>query len=190
MIFFNIAWMDYYKGDLTNDCPSSTHKFIKDEQWGGEILNFKPFNERMYGYVEAGFRRAPRFVEYQIHIERIGASPYQQFIDDVTIIWVARHKYYLGTFIVGWYNNARLYRKRQPPPPGSGRDVIGNCGDFFATALASNCRLVPASSRNFKVPRRSGGFGRSNVWYADNAIGIKCKGIVVQYMQEWQQKRS
>ena len=48
ILFLNTGWMDFYKG-VDNDKISGGGKHIDIYGWGGEILNFKRFQNKNYG---------------------------------------------------------------------------------------------------------------------------------------------
>ena len=73
------------------------------------------------------------------------------------------------TVIVGWYEHALVHRYYQ----NSFRSPFGLDRDFFVTAKAENCYLLPEDKRTYTIGRaavdgRGKGFGQSNVWYADS----------------------
>lgn len=126
--------------------------------YGHEIFNFQPHEGYKYGYVQ---------VKGAIAIERLGASKDDDYVDGVLAVWVAREPRG-GTFIVGWYDNATVYRNCQPPPPDSKREYQGDEFGYMVKAEEKNCTLLPKDARVFKIPRNTkGGMGQSNVWYAN-----------------------
>lgn len=163
IVFCNIAYMKYYCGSTEEDTPMNGGKYIGENKDGGEAYNFLDYNGKCYGY----------FMSYgdQMHIERLSGN-HDDILDGVTVIWVAK-KGDGENVIVGWYENASLYRYVQTDYtyglyPESNRDLYYNI-----VADARNCFLLPVEERNFKVPRASKagsgkGMGQSAVWYADS----------------------
>ncbi len=73
------------------------------------------------------------------------------------------------TVIVGWYEHALVHRYYQ----NSFRSPFGLDRDFFVTAKAEDCYLLPEGKRAYTIGRaavdgKGRGFGQSNVWYADS----------------------
>ena len=87
----------------------------------------------------------------------------------MTIIWCAS----LANgkkVIVGWYENAEMYREYQYSicTPVTGIDRA-----YFAKAKVEDCYLLPEELRVFEIGRASvlgtgKGFGQQNYWYADS----------------------
>lgn len=47
--FVRIAWMNYYQG-VKNDIPKGAGSYVKENQNGGEVYNFKEISGKYYGY--------------------------------------------------------------------------------------------------------------------------------------------
>jgi len=190
MVFFNIAWMREYKGNWTVDVPVNGGSFIRQNGWGGEVYNFQPYNGMLYGYVEPGaVARGGR--QRRINITRlvrgrtsIRNSPY---LSGVLVVWVATPKGGRQPLLVGWYENATLYRDAQIPPLGSGRQLPNhnNPGEFFASAAEQDGVLIPPEDRAVQLPRKGEGIGRSNLWYAQTDIGEVARDKVLEYIRSW-----
>lgn len=160
VFFMNVSSMrDYqgYEGDITGHSGR-----VKEHGYGYEIFNFKPYQGRFYGYGHAA--------NNSIALERLGArqgAPFIQgahFIDDVLVVWVA------NSHVVGWYKNARVYRKAQPAPHGSERTFLGEESGYYFSAKRKGCKLLKKDARTLPVPRAwkvDGGMSRY-VWYAED----------------------
>ncbi|HNG28044.1 MAG TPA: DUF3883 domain-containing protein [Chitinophagales bacterium] len=158
IIFFNTGWMREYKGIKEDDVIQGGGEHIQSEGWGGEIFNFLEHEGKLYGYVEAGGN---------VHIERIGAKKTDAKIDDVLVVWTARRPGCGGTFVIGWYKNATVYRERRKTPVSSNRIYRNHHIDYVAVADVNNCTLLEMDERIIKVPRGKGGMGHKNIWYAE-----------------------
>ena len=165
IVFFRIGWMEHYRG------PDDEHirgggRFVDENQWGGEVFNFRPFEGSVYGFVQPQGR-------LRINIDRLGAADADDHVAGILAVWVAKNpEPEGGSYIVGWYTNATVYREWQEPPPGSNRHIGGRNMEYNVTALADDAVLLPSDERQFKIPRATGnrnrpGMGQSNVWYAD-----------------------
>jgi hypothetical protein len=96
-------------------------------------------------------------------------------IDDVLVVYCAKHPYHKFTSVVGWYKHATVFRFY---------DVIEFPSDdeegvyqqaYNAIAKKENCVLLPRTARRiteWNVPRRQNGaaygFGQANVWFAED----------------------
>lgn len=190
MVFFNIAWMREYKGNWDIDVPVNGGSFIRENGWGGEVYNFQPYNGMLYGYVEPGVveRNGP---QRRINISRLVRRPAAirnlHCLSGVLVVWVATPKSGRQPVLVGWYENATLYRNAQIPPEESGRKLPnhGNPGEYFASAREQDCVLVRPEERTLQLPRKGEGLGRSNIWYAQTYIGESTKDKVLSFIRSW-----
>jgi hypothetical protein len=137
VIFLNVGWMSKYSGPGP---ITGGGKYVTTHGYGHEMLNFKAFAGKMYGTAVVPHYGA-------LNLGKLGAAQVAEFIDGVLVVWVAQSR------IVGWYKNARLYRRSQPPPKNSSRSYKGKPIRYLATAKASNCRLLNPDERHFWVPR-------------------------------------
>lgn len=187
IIFFNIGWMDKYQG-LAGDSIEGGGGYVHRYHYGHEIYNFLPWQGTMYGFVE---------VRGELFIDRIGARMFGLSVPHILVVWVARNPTYGGTYIVGWYKDASVYRRYQEPTWAQNRFIeeeiapgiraeAPNIGRYFhynASAPAENCTLVPSSQRNFRIPRGdTGEMGRSNIWYADDIEMGMFRSQVLDYV--------
>ncbi len=158
ILFFNIAWMDRYQGN-TDDKMKGGGKHIEKYGWGGEMFNFKPSKNRMFGYVQVGGR---------ININRLGAKISDEKIENITIIWVAKEPFSGGNYIVGWYEHATVYRNVQNPKKSFKRNWKEYDLGYFVKTKKSNAKLLSRDERTVQVPRGKGAMGQRNIWYAEN----------------------
>ncbi len=157
-IFCEIAWMRYYNGITDFDIPRNGGKFIKENGEGCEVFNFSPFNHKCYGYV----------MHYgeEMHFERLDKKlKNSPILNDVTVVWVASNGD--RSRIVGWYENAVMYRYWQYVPAGEKEH------DYNFLAHEKDCYLIDEDQRSFIIPRapkagKGRGMGQSQVWYADS----------------------
>jgi Domain of unknown function (DUF3883) len=168
MIFLNVGWMSEYSG---LDKITGGGKAVAIQGYGHEMLNFKPFAGRMYGTaVTPGFG--------DINLERLGAAKGSSFVDGVLVVWVAKSR------IVGWYRNARVFRRSQQPPKNSGRSYKSHSIGYRMTAVQSFCTILDPDARHFPVPRareREHAMGRY-IWYAEGASNRAFRKKVLRYV--------
>jgi 5-methylcytosine-specific restriction protein A len=194
VVFFNVAWMKRYQG-VVGDTPMGGGSYPRQHGFGGEIFNFQHFRDRMYGFVEAGWKPEPKC----INITKLGARRADQSVSGILVIWVARHPENKKTLVVGWYENAKVYRERQRPPANSQRkQPDGQDAPYFVEAERENCLLIPDSMRGLRILRatepragayKAGGIGRSNIWYAQDPYGTQIKPQVLQYIAKWKAQK-
>ena len=157
MVFFNIGWMTHYHGAASDDQTLGGHAHLKTSTHGAEAYNFVPFEGRLYGYRPTG--------EKGVNIRRLGASPNDENISGVTVVWMARRPNSQDTVIVGWYRNATVHRTIQAVPAAA---PAREWPEYMVEAAVENCRLLPVTARNFQIfsaHRVEGGFGQSPTYY-------------------------
>ena len=161
-LFCNVGWMKDYKGQNENDKIVGGGSYVEKEETGYEVCNFAPYKNRMYGYVKPSRGK-------KINIDHLGADKNDDRIENVNVIWTAKDPNRSGTFIVGEYKNATVYREYQKfgkatPPCHRANKVNG----YRIVAEKSNCTRLSIEQRTIKVPRMvRGGMGQSNIWYPD-----------------------
>jgi len=193
IVFFNIAWMKRYQG-VVGDTPVGGGSYVPQHGFGAEIFNFQHFQEKMYGFVEAGWTPLK-----SINVTKLGAQRIDRSVSGILVIWVARHPDDKKTLVVGWYENAKVYRDRQAPPPDSHRQQPdGQDAPYFVEAEKDNCLLIPDSMRGLQILRatepragayKAGGIGQSNIWYAQDPYGAQIKPQVLQCIAEWKAQK-
>ena len=161
LLFCNIGWMEHYKGLCESDQISGGGAYVKEKGRGHETCNFVAYHGKVYGYVQP--------VRDQIKLERIGALPGEAAVNGVTVVWTATRPTTGGTTIVGWYENATVYRNRQAHtklPTQHSKDGVDG---YWIEAMTKSAHLLLVDARTFEIPRRvKGGMGQSNVWFADS----------------------
>lgn len=166
ILFINTGWMDFYRG-VKNDSISGGGKYVKQHGWGGEIFNFKPWNRDLFGYGQPKIDRK-HGNETQIKIEKLGANAEDDFIKGITVVWTATNPHSGGTYIVGWYKNATVYRYYQSSPNGANRRYKGDLVGYFVEGKVRDSKLLPLDERIVNIKRQTKGWmGQSNIWYAE-----------------------
>ena len=160
MLFCEIAWMETYTGN-----PADNPRGAGSDSEGkdAEKYNFKPFNDRMLGYVAAGRHRT-------IVINKLGASKDALSCEGVDVVWIAPRPDQHGLVVVGWYRKATVFHKLQRHP---------DRGLYQCEAEEVNCVLLESTSRDIEVERASKGRpgrpGQHNVWFGDSPYGKELK---------------
>lgn len=151
MIVCNAAWMNDYRGLQNGDHPVHGGSFVDRHGFGHELFNFAPNGDYFYGYVQTRFE--------SINIDRLGADPEAPFVDHVLVVWRARSP--IGSVVIGWYNDARVYRSWQP---GNSKrrfthEGKGESAGWNIRASTSRAKLIPPRFRTFLWPGAQPGFG-------------------------------
>jgi hypothetical protein len=168
VIFFNTGWMDFYQGISSNDKISGGGKYVQEMGFGHEIMNFEIFNGHLYGYVQPKINKDPS-VPSIIAIDKLGASKTDDKVEGITVVWTARDPDNRGTYIVGWYRNATVYRHLQLASGDPNRRYNNETLGYYAKVNVENAKLLTKDERNFRVRRgEKNWMGQSNVWFAEN----------------------
>lgn len=173
ILVLNVGWMEKYSG-LENDELTDGGAFVVKHGSGGEIFNFLPFRGSMYGYVQPPGRKMP-YNSRIIKIERLGAGANSSLAEGVLVAWIAK-KPGGGTYLVGWYQKAIVFKNCQPLPEGMVREFQGEEPlGYYVRAPEDESVLLKPGARTLRVPRASdsmnrgqGGIGQANVWFADS----------------------
>jgi hypothetical protein len=169
LLFCNVGWMEHYQGLDDQDDISGGGDFVKKNGMGGEVCNFSRVGSQFYGYVQPPGKDG--FEDRQITIERLGGSSDDDSISGITVVWTATRPSG-GTVVIGWYNNATVFRYYQKfkklPEPQRQNNVDG----FWMTAPCDEAKLLTVDERTCEIPRGvKGSMGQSNIWYADPISG-------------------
>jgi hypothetical protein len=157
-----IAWMTSYQG-LESERPHSGAAYMSEKhKFGHEAYNFLDCGGRVYGYVEH---------PGSMNLQRLGAQRGALRQDGVTAVWAAPHP--VGVYVVGWYQNATVYREEQFQPNDERRidltDPTKLCG-WWVTADSKDAKLLQADARTFKVPVGKGFLAQSLITYLDGKV--------------------
>ena len=170
ILFCNVAYMQYYDFDLIEEIPKYGGSYVAETGDAYEKSNFHVCDDGIVrGFVETKYLDSSKSMMYprKLRIENID-SHYKNAnqIEDVLVIFCAHSDLLKETVIVGWYDNATVFRNREHY---NGRQYNLMC-------QAKDAHLLVDEQRKFIVPRAAKkgnlfGFGQANVWYAkeDNA---------------------
>jgi hypothetical protein len=179
IMFCRIAWMEKYDGhgEMTGG-----GEYVRQNDYGAELYNFYPSSEdgKVYGYA--------RNTREKIYIERLGAASGAEKIDGVTVVWAANNPHRENRFcIVGWYENATVFRELQVAPKSLNRKPPeGHHCPYNMLVVATDATLLPVGKRTKEVPQAdesTNGFGRANVWYAEERPDFVKE--TMEYIKAW-----
>lgn len=177
IIYFNVGWMKRYQGIASDDPTIGGHAYFAKQKHthGAEAFNFLPTR----GATLQGYR--PPGAAEKTDIGRLGAAPEEEHIDGVLVVWLAREPGTGRTRIIGWYENARVYRTAQP---GS-FTLEGSREHYTAEAAAASCRLLPPVARTFEVKSSrtapGEGFGQKPTWYGTPKVDARVWNYISNY---------
>lgn len=177
-IVFRVCWMQLYDGLNGDECVGGG-QYIEQQGFGGEIFNFRHYKRNLYGYVQPPGRG--HFNDRKIRIERLGARKNDQSIDGILVAWAARNPYLGGTYVVGWYKDATVFRCWHEPPQGSNRAYNGQPLGYYATAVEESGLLLTVERRILPVPTGKGGIGQANMWYPDAEFEQRLMNFIQNY---------
>lgn len=183
LLFCNIAWLDYYKGIYKGvDEPVGGGDYVKKtgnahEKYNFEVVEIDNDSEQYcLGFVETKKTKTNR---NQLHIEKINGCELavnEDQVEEVLVIYCAKHPAHNFTTVVGWYKHATVYRYYQEMgfPSSEPDETEIYIQNYNALAKAKDCVLLPRRERSlyskWSVPRRTSGaaygFGQSNIWFA------------------------
>jgi hypothetical protein len=174
MVLLHGIWMNAYRGWEEN-IYGPGFEFVKRMGWGGEIFNFVDVDGRCYGHVEVRPRRVGDVeIEPDLRIEQIGAATGADRVEGVLAVWTAPDPRRPGRTVVGWYDNATVFRRFQTPKGAlKGRRMHDDqlCG-YRVVAAAEDCVLLPSDRRKLTFPPKTVGQkgvpGQFNVYYPSN----------------------
>ena len=173
ILFCNITYMKYYQGITKEDKPVNGGSYIGDTGDAIEKYNFYVrSNGMVFGFVETKYRNGyadGKSKPNTLHIEEINKEGKNKpSLDNVTVVFCAKPAKNKKTVIVGWYENATVYRGRE-----FYSDERLGVQEYNISATPENVYLIDESDRTFVVPRTTDskdynmGFGQSNTWYAN-----------------------
>lgn len=161
ILFLNIGWMNKYSGLWKQaDKIVGGGKWVNKTGHGHEVCNFLACKDGyIYGHVETSKINEKDGVTIDRDIKVLGENEYY---DGVDVVWTATHPTDGGRRVVGWYRNARVYRKRQtfsrPPSLQHKKDKII---EYRVRCLSSDAHLIDHDSRNIKLGHGKGWMGQT-----------------------------
>lgn len=171
IVFMHTVWLRDYKGPEAT-MHAGGFKWPAANNWAGEIYNFLPIENKCYGYVELVHRRlGRRKIKPKIGLENLGARKGAESVSGVTVVWTAPNESGTGRKIVGWYENATVYKDVQflEGKAAKRREGLG----YRVEADAKNCTLLPPERRTLIIPRGGKGErgdlpGQATLYYPRN----------------------
>ena len=102
------------------------------------------------------------------------------------VLWVAtcpEGNYKGELLLIGWYQNATVYRREGKPPEGSNRLYKGDTLSFNVETEERNAHCLELNERSrFRIPHGrgvKGGFGQKALWYANATEHFALKQMIL-----------
>jgi hypothetical protein len=166
VLFARVGYMKYYAGRQEGDERPRSGGSYNVDHVGHELYNFKSAYGFLYGHFTPYTPRGEN-KRASLNLRRIDpTAEYSDSLDDVLIVFFSRSDA-KGQVIVGWYNNATLFREYQKPT----KKMLREDYRFIARAKSEDTVLLPERCRVHAIPTGAGASGRANVVYPRNNDG-------------------
>ena len=161
LMFVRLGWMDHYSYVSDGEQPIGGGSYTQ-HSLGIERDNFSVREGRVYGRVGLYTQ------DIRLNIRRIDTVETDaKEVRGVLVIFVSKHPEQKQTFVVGWYQNAIVYRDQMP-------SNVEGVADFRFTCKEEDARELRVCDRTFSIPSLGkGGLGRFNVRYSKEITGIE-----------------
>ncbi len=179
-LFCNVGWMERYQGNSDQDRICGGGSYVKNRGIGHEVCNFLPVEGWVYGYVQPINNKS-------IDLNRIDENANSNKLNDVLVIWTATQHKKLGggTYVVGWYKNATVFREFQDFDTIPTIQNENGISRYLVKAKEKDVTLLPINERTLFIPRGvKGGIGQSNVWYADQEANQDIINKVLNFIKQ------
>lgn len=165
ILYCRVGWMNSYRGNTTEK-PLGGGKY-NENNIGYEVYNYLGYKGNYYGFVEVGINNS-------IHVERLCGEK-ADYAENIMVIWVATNPNG-GQYIIGWYENATVYRNLQNIPENvmSIRDLK----DYnIYNIYSNNVILIEPQNRTYRVK----GMGHINIWYGNPEVDKDVLNYIKNY---------
>ena len=161
IMYCNIGEMESYNG-TANDSIHGGGSY-NDDHIGHEVNNFTNHNGSFWGFVQSK--------NDTINIaEHFDCSQNAEYVDDVLVVWVIRKRY-----IVGFYKNARVYKKKQFLPDSFLSERV-----YLDYNITSNeAIIIPRFERTFEIDYPS---VARNTWFGEEDTNKKVENYLSSYL--------
>jgi len=167
VLLARVGFMKFYQGPKVGDEKPIGGGAYNAEEIGHEAYNFLNIRGTLYGYFQPHMKPGE-----EINLGRIEHGCDDDKIDNVLVIWFATNPIDRGQVVIGWYNNATVYRSMQSPNSLPLRKNY----NYNIKARKEDCVLLPISKRKFPVGHdikgtKMGNPGQANAFYLLDAKG-------------------
>jgi hypothetical protein len=172
MLICNVSYMKYYNGITDDDkIESGGGSYPTENKDGGEKFNFRVREDgTIKGFVETNYSGEGAVVgdikfANDIAIENIdSAFKGEESANGVRVVFISKGPNNDKNVVVGWYDNAIVYRKRQS---------LDSTFGFNLQCSKDDAHLIPDDQRDFAYPKKNPdetyNFGQINISYPYNS---------------------
>lgn len=154
VLFVRVGWSNYYDGSKSDELIGGGE--FNKENVGAEVTNFRNIKNYFYGH----------FANCAPSLDKIDPNSNNETLENVSIIYFAKHPSNKGQYVVGWYNDATVYKEEQ---------YLSRYRRYYYVRAKSNKSvLVPTEFRDCSIPRGKNCPGQHNYFYLyDNHLNKK-----------------
>lgn len=166
LVICRVSYMKYYNGISEDDAPINGGKYVEENHYALEENNFlKNDDGYCYGFVETKYK--PGHTNESGYANSIGLDNIDprlknaDKIENVRVVFVAKSPILNKMIVIGWYDNATIYKNR----------VIENGRTYNIKCLNNDAHLISEEDRCFEMPSGKGndfGIGQSQFYYIQN----------------------
>jgi hypothetical protein len=161
VLLARVGWMKYYQGPQPGDEKPIGGGSYNAEKIGHEAYNFLDIDGTLYGYFQPHMKAGEA-----VNLGRIEHGYADDKIDNVLVIWFATNPIKKGQIVIGWYNNATVFRSIQ----STNSLPLRKNYNYNIKARVEDYVLLPISKRKFRVGHgiegtKEGNPGQTNAFY-------------------------
>ncbi len=130
-------------------------------------FNFRRYRRKYYGHVPGNTNP---------DLKKLGGVRRAEFVDGVTVVWIATDPDSRGRVIVGWYRDARVWGERQECAGALARERTTtegeSCGFSVEAPVATSRLMDPGKRPPLPIHGRSrkGKPGQNPYWYGNPSV--------------------
>lgn len=173
LLYINVPWMKRYEGASDQDKPIGKFGFTLAHQMDDHCqFNFARFQNNVYGHVPGSTNP---------NLTKLGGARSATFVRGITVVWIATDPDSGGRVVVGWYQNATVWKTRQTPTDELARQRTTKESDdisqFTVEARAKFSKCLPPGQRP-RLKIAGSGPGQSPFWYGDKSADEQIRQLV------------
>jgi len=184
ILYINVPWMKRYEGAVKGgDEPRGDFGYTREHPMNDHCqFNFKKCAGKVYGHVPGSTNP---------DLTKLGGSRSDKSIKGITVVWIATDPDSGGRVIVGWYQNATVWKQRQNPTGELARQrTIQESGDrcqFSVEASSYKC-LLPGKRPRLNIGK--GRPGQNPFWYGSQSTDAQAVRLIANGFHGRPQQRS
>lgn len=165
----NVGWMARYQGLKGQpDSIVGGGKWVKENKQGHESCNFLVAPS---GDVFGHFETIKGEIDREVSIEKLGATDDAEYIDHIDVVWVATDPHGGGRRVIGYYRDARVYRRRQKHGKFlTKQHRLDEIRSYRVSTQAKNMKCLALEDRCITLGKPPGWIGQANWWFPANSL--------------------